>query len=141
MKPFFLAFLLACSGAGAGGSCFGDEPAKAAEVETLYLHCFSPTTGQRIVYDDSPPYNGKPPRPPAAIVTVKALVGTPFEAKVGEHGSVSGRIDPKGAGGVGREALGGGDGAFKAKHRAPQGGSGEGEEAGVTKRRRIWRER
>jgi hypothetical protein len=96
MKPFFLAFLLACFGLGAGRSCFGNEVgAETPGVETLYLHCFSPTTGQRIVYDDSPPYHGDPPTPPKALVSLKVVVGTSFEVMTGEYSGVSGRIDRK----------------------------------------------
>ena len=58
------------------------SPFVCAEEDTLYLHCFTQTTGMQVVYDDSPRDLTKE-TPPTKLVTLRVSVDKAFEALIG----------------------------------------------------------
>lgn len=61
--------------------------------EVLYLHCFRPTYGQKVVTDPKRSGDSSPATPPTAMVTLRVVVGVPFEVITKPYQGVSGRID------------------------------------------------
>jgi hypothetical protein len=59
------------------------SPLRAGE-EIIYLHWFSPTSGQAIQWEDQPKV--KDPTPPAKIITLRVHIGRDFKASLPRHG-------------------------------------------------------
>ena len=64
-------------------------PAHAAE-EKIYLHCFTPTYGQAIQWDDQPKV--AKPTPPARLITLNVTIGSDFKSNLPRHGHLSGKV-------------------------------------------------
>jgi hypothetical protein len=63
----------------------GDEAVLPAIGESLYLHCFRPTYGQKVILDPSEIKDATPATPPTALITLKVTLGSDFEVSIGER--------------------------------------------------------
>ena len=71
------------------------SPLVCAEEDTLYLHCFTQTTGMQVVYDDNPRDLTKE-TPPTRLVTLRLSVDKTFEALIGSgHHQLEGIVTMK----------------------------------------------
>ncbi len=61
------------------------EAASPQDGESLYLHCFRPTYGQKVVLDPSENKDATPATPPSALLTLKIRLGADFDVSVGER--------------------------------------------------------
>lgn len=64
--------------------------------EVLYLHCFRPTYGQKVVLDPKGGKDRKSEKPPVRLVTLKVDVGRPFEVICSRMDGVSGEVSTEG---------------------------------------------
>ncbi|MCU0797885.1 MAG: hypothetical protein MUF31_18340 [Akkermansiaceae bacterium] len=62
------------------------EAAPPPDGESLYLHCFRPTYGQKVILDPSENKDATPATPASALLTLKIRLGSEFYVSVGERG-------------------------------------------------------